>query len=131
MKAGDREAEDVAGLFRKFGGDARVYKEFAPQSEAGLPAAEWARVSGPREGATEPAAAAPVTPVRPASPVTSAAATAPPAVTAHAPAQPAAVEPPAGHAVRELDVLFARLAGQPPPRPEIGHGLMARWRKTS
>ncbi|WP_208512804.1 hypothetical protein [Variovorax paradoxus] len=30
MSNDDPSAEDVAGLFRKFGGDSHVYKEFAP-----------------------------------------------------------------------------------------------------
>lgn len=143
MSDQDREAEDVAGLFRKFGGDAKGYKEFEPVPEPGQPQAAWPLIPGSRPGALAPVAApasAPVAAVAPAP-------TAPTAV-APTPAIPAPIRPipaplptaaaamPATPASstgspRELDLLFARLSGQPQPAPEGGHGLMSRWRKPS
>jgi hypothetical protein len=130
MTEDDREAEDVAGLFRKFGGDVKGYREFEPAPAAGQPQAAWTLIPGsgtptqaspqarvPAAVSSQPAAPAPAmsTP-RPTEPA------APPIVAAPA---PAAGTP------RELDLLFARLAGQSPPTPAGSHGLMSRWRKPS
>ncbi len=124
MSNDDREAEDVAGLFRKFGGDAKGYKEFEPAPEVGQPQGAWTLIPG--------ASAAPAAPVPPAAvPAPAAPAPAPaPVPTPSAPAPSAVAASPAG-TPRELDLLFARLAGQPQPAPEGGHGLMSRWRKPS
>jgi len=46
MSRDDREAEDVAGLFRKFGGDAKSYKEFEPVPELGQPRPAWTLIPG-------------------------------------------------------------------------------------
>ena len=43
MSNDDPSAEDVAGLFRKFGGDSHVYKEFAPPEPAEMNPS-WGRV---------------------------------------------------------------------------------------
>ncbi len=62
MTKDDGEAEDVTGLFRKFGGDAKAYREFepAPEPEAARQVA-WALVPGgkPAVEGTEPASVAP------------------------------------------------------------------------
>lgn len=152
MSEEDREAEDVTGLFRKFGGDASGYREFEPMVDPTKPTAAWPLIPGSRAAAapaqprapTSPLAAAPQpTPVPAAaipSPVPAARpASAPPPIAARVPtAIPVplaawATPPPAGSAQagepRELDLLFARLAGQPRPAVEGGPGLMSRWRK--
>lgn len=121
MKDTNAQQEDVTGLFRKFGGDAGAYKEFAP---AEIPAA------------TQPVAlaAAPV----PAPPPTldalapSPATPRPPIVEPAVDALPVAAEeaPVAAATPRELDRLFARLdACAPIPAPAATRGLMAHWRK--
>lgn len=109
-KVGDasRPQEDVAGLFARFGGDARSYREFESKT---------------------------VPPPRVVSPVAVAAVSVP--VPAPAPelappvqASPTAPEAPDGDtAPRELDVLFSRLAGIPLPGADTAHPLMARWRR--
>lgn len=126
MSNDDREAEDVAGLFRKFGGDAKGYKEFEPAPEVGQPQGAWTLIPG-SPAAPAAAIATPVSPTVVPEPATSAPA---PVPTPLAPAPSAVAAPPAG-TPRELDLLFARLAGQPQPAPEGGHGLMSRWRKPS
>ena len=117
MSRDDRSAEDVAGLFRKFGGDSHVYKEFSPPEEA-QEATAWPLLSGaPVERA--PAAAPPVAAPQP---VFSAR---PPEI---APATPApAVYAPAATRPNELQALFARLAeSQDRAAPS---GPMSRWRR--
>jgi len=117
MKDADAQQEDVTGLFRKFGGDAAAYKEFAP---ADIPAT------------TRPAAPAPVP--SPALPVR---ATTPPAPASPAVVQPAPMPGPlAAHEAsvvpstpRELDRLFARLDACTPAVAPAAPGLMAHWRK--
>jgi hypothetical protein len=49
MTRNEGEAEDVTGLFRKFGGDAKAYREFepAPEAESARQVA-WALVPGGR-----------------------------------------------------------------------------------
>lgn len=184
MSDNGRGSEDIAGLFRKFGGDVKGYREFATEPQMHEPAPAWRLVSGARAGAattppapvatvpapapipipSAPAVAAPVAAaaplkslfVRPA-PATAAASPAPavalqpvvPAITA--PAQTPKPSPltgladgemplPSTHfipapapAVRQLDILFARLDGEPPPpAPESsGSGLLSRWRRPS
>ena len=112
MSRDDREAEDVAGLFRKFGGDAKSYKEFESVPELGQPRPAWTLIPGspgaPPAAVPAPGAADPELPTA-----------------APAPMPPA----PAPGAPRQLDLPVARLAGQPPPGPEGGHGFMSRWRK--
>lgn len=122
MSADNRQQEDVAGLFRKFGGDATRYKEFAP-AESPRAQGAWPLVNGTRAAAdTTPAPA----------PVQALAAVAAPAAVVAVPvptptAAPAAV---AAAAPRELDALFARLAGATPPTPAAGQGLMSHWRRS-
>ena len=53
MTQDDRVAEDVAGLFRKFGGDPRRYKEFDAVPEVGPPGAACAPVPEPKAAPTE------------------------------------------------------------------------------
>ncbi|MDM0035418.1 hypothetical protein QTI33_25015 [Variovorax sp. J22P271] len=125
MSNDDREAEDVAGLFRKFGGDAKGYKEFEPAPEVGQPQGAWTLVPGSPGAPAAPAAA--VTAPAPRAPDPEPAAAAP-APTPAGPAPSAVAASPAG-APRELDLLFARLAGQQQAASEGGHGLMSRWRK--
>ena len=127
MSRDEREAEDVAGLFRKFGGDAKGYKEFEPAAELGRPAAAWTLIPG-SPGAPAAPAAAVAPPAPPAVAPEPAAATAAAVPLSPAPASSAVTAAPSG-TPRELDLLFARLAGQPQPAPEGGHGLMSRWRK--
>lgn len=124
MSANDRQQEDVAGLFRKFGGDATRYKEFAP-AESPRAQGAWPLVNGTRAAAEaapvpvpDPASVAPPVPV-PATPVV--------AVVAPVPA-PAAET--AAAAPRELDALFARLAGATQPAPAAAQGLMSHWRRS-
>ncbi|MDN8615823.1 hypothetical protein [Variovorax ginsengisoli] len=130
MSKDDREAEDVAGLFRKFGGDAKGYKEFEPAPEVGQPQGAWTLIPG-SPAAQAAAIAAPALPAAAPEPAAAAAAPAPaPVSTPWAPAPSAVAASPTG-TPRELDLLFARLAGQSQPAPEGGHGLMSRWRKPS
>ncbi len=134
MSRDDRSAEDVAGLFRKFGGDAHNYREFsAPEADAQA-AGNWPLLSGgpidrPPVAPPAPAAVpaiAPVAPVATAAPVAPFAPVAPliPAVTAAPQSAPA---PSAGAAPSELQALFARLAE--PQRPAAAPGPMSRWRR--
>lgn len=124
MSQDDRQQEDVAGLFRKFGGDATRYKEFAPV-ESPRAAGNWPLVNGARSApeaeARPPAAAQPAPVVTPAPTV---------AVAAPAPA-PAPVAETTGtaSAPRELDALFARLLGAAQPAAAAGQGLMSHWRR--
>ncbi|MDM0071930.1 hypothetical protein [Variovorax sp. J31P207] len=129
MSNDDHEAEDVAGLFRKFGGDAKGYKEFEPAPEVGQPQGAWTLIPGSAGAPAAPAAAiaAPVPPavvLEPAAPAPAPVPMPPAASLGAAAASPTGMP-------RELDLLFARLAGQPQPAPEGGHGLMSRWRKPS
>ncbi|MGF6346408.1 BcsR/BcsP family cellulose biosynthesis protein [Variovorax sp. W2I14] len=130
MSRDDRSAEDVAGLFRKFGGDAHNYREFsAPEADAQA-AGNWPLLSGgpiDRPPVAPPAPAiAPVAPVATAAPAVSIASFAPliPAVAAATQSAPA---PSAGAAPSELQALFARLAE--PQRPAAALGPMSRWRR--
>ncbi|HET7157126.1 MAG TPA: BcsR/BcsP family cellulose biosynthesis protein, partial [Hyphomicrobiaceae bacterium] len=65
MKDANAQQEDVTGLFRKFGGDAGAYKEFAP---AEIPAATRP-VAPPVAPAPSPAPALHVLAPTPAAPV--------------------------------------------------------------
>ena len=117
MKDANAPQEDVTGLFRKFGGDAAAYKEFAP---ADIPAttrpAALVPVSAPALQALAPVAATPV---------------APPVVTPAAEPLPLAANeaPVAPSAQRELDRLFARLDACTPIPAPAALGLMTHWRK--
>lgn len=123
MKDANAQQEDVTGLFRKFGGDAAAYKEFAPSA---IPADT--RPSAPAEPAEPPA---PPTALHRASP-TSPPIPVPPHVVASAvealpdEANEPLVAPPAP---RELDRLFARLDACAPAPAPAARGLMAHWRK--
>lgn len=123
MNPNDRQQEDVAGLFRKFGGDATRYKEFAP-AESPRAQGAWPLVNGAR-GAADAAAL-------PASVSAPAPAPAPAAPVAVVPAAAPAAEPRTETAAppRELDALFARLAGASQPAPAAGQGLMSHWRRS-
>ena len=123
MSANDRQQEDVAGLFRKFGGDATRYKEFAP-AESPRAQGAWPLVNGTRGTAEAAPAPAPVVPPVPA-PAAAAVAVAPVSTLVAAPAAETAAAAP-----RELDALFARLAGATPPTPAAGQGLMSHWRRS-
>ncbi|MDM0123170.1 hypothetical protein [Variovorax arabinosiphilus] len=117
MKDAKAPQEDVTGLFRKFGGDAAAYKEFAP---ADIPAATRpiAPVPAPLPAlhALAPAPAAGVTP--------------PPVAPAAEPLPVAAKEAPVvPSAPRELDRLFARLDACTPIPARVAPGLTAHWRK--
>lgn len=112
MKRAKAQQEDVAGLFRKFGGDAAAYKEFAPLE---MPAAP-APVAAPSSTQQHPVAPVPA----PAPPAVALAAEPPPLATDEAPAAPAAP--------RALDRLFARLDACPPAPASAARGLMAHWR---
>lgn len=151
MSDDERQQEDVAGLFRKFGGDASSYKEFAPIESAERTAGRWPLVNGGTRPADEaapvpaaPPATAPDAPalapaLAPVLPVSAPALASSP-VLAPAPspapipaatvftALPAAAPSP-GPAPRELDALFARLAGATDPAVGSGPGLLSRWRK--
>jgi hypothetical protein len=121
MKDDGSQQEDVTGLFRKFGGDAAAYKEFAPQQ---IPASANPVATPPvkRAGAQKVVQAA-----APAS-VHEAPAFVPPPADALPTA--AAVAPTEAAAPSALDLLFARLDGQPAvPAPVVARGLMAHWRK--
>ncbi|MDP9991149.1 hypothetical protein J2W28_002634 [Variovorax boronicumulans] len=140
MSRDDRSAEDVAGLFRKFGGDAHNYREFsAPEADAQA-AGNWPLLSGgpidrppvaPPVPAAAPAIApvAPVAPVATTAPAVSVAPFAPvaPLIPAATAATPSAPAPSAGAAPSELQALFARLAE--PQRPAAAPGPMSRWRR--
>lgn len=120
MKDDEPQQEDVAGLFRKFGGDVAAYKEFAP---AELPASAHPAVTPPMPSASVK--------------------TAPPAVAQAPDAAPAFVSPsndPLAAAVASfsseaagpsaLELLFARLDGRSAvAAPAAARGLMAHWRK--
>ncbi|MDH6169027.1 hypothetical protein M2282_004191 [Variovorax boronicumulans] len=125
MSQNDRSAEDVAGLFRKFGGDAHNYKEFdAPEAEAQA-VNNWPLLSGgPIDRTPVAAPALSAAPVLPAAPV----APTPPPSSAAAPFNHAPVHAPApGRATSELQALFARLAD--PQRHAPPAGPMSRWRR--
>lgn len=116
MKDTNAKREDVDGLFRKFGGDAAAYKEFAPVE---IPAT------------MRPAAPPPPLPTQhvpappPTMPVPS-----PVAVAAAEPLPVAADEAPlASSAPRELDRLFARLDACAPVPAPAPRDLMAHWRR--
>ncbi|MDQ0038332.1 hypothetical protein J2W30_006119 [Variovorax boronicumulans] len=137
MSRDDRSAEDVAGLFRKFGGDAHNYREFsAPEADAQAPG-NWPLLSGgpidrPPVAPPAPAVApaiAPVAPVATTAPAVSVAPFAPvaPLIPALAAATQSAPAPSAGAAPSELQALFARLAE--PQRPAAAPGPMSRWRR--
>jgi len=148
MSGNDHSAEDVAGLFRKFGGDSHAYKEFAPPEPTGEDGRTgWPLLSsGGITRAPEPAGR----PAPPAMPVAQVPPPAPawpvsqdPAVLDAAPFAPAAplaapfapVSPPPARLAdargpdgpTELEALFARLAA--PRRPEPAPGPMSRWRR--
>lgn len=107
MKDAKAPQEDVTGLFRKFGGDAAAYKEFAP--------------------ADIPAATRPIAPVPAPSPALHALAPTPATgVTSPVAAKEAPVVP---SAPRELDRLFARLDACTPIPARMAPGLTAHWRK--
>lgn len=165
MTDDERRGEDVAGLFRKFGGDAKGYREFAQEPQMNEQTPSWRLVAGTRQGgaaAPQPApspsvpaapALAPVAAATPVAtpPVKSLFARPVPAVAAplRAVAPQPAVAPPLAalepnpapeaktaqptNAARELDTLFSRLNGEPPPQaPEPGGaGLLSRWRRPS
>jgi len=115
MNPDDRSAEDVAGLFRKFGGDAHAYKEFDAADAQVQAANHWPLLSGGPIDRT-PVAAPAIAPIPPVAPLFPAAA-APQPVPA----------PAAGAAPNELQALFARLAE--PARPAAPPGPMSRWRR--
>lgn len=119
MKSANAQLEDVTGLFRKFGGDAAAYKDFA---SAKVPAATRraapASAPSPALHVTAPTAAVPVTP-----PVVTPAAEQLPVAANEAPVVPSAP--------RELDRLFARLDACTPVPAPAAPGLMAHWRKPS
>jgi len=131
MTEDDGQAEDVAGLFRRFGGDATGYKEFAPAADAERPAGAWPLVPGlpPTAAAVRGAAEEPAVP--PAVPA--AAAFASSHVDRPAPITAPVMAPTAAPATmaRELDLLFARLAGQPPGQAALGSGPLSQWRRSS
>lgn len=140
MNRDDTSAEDVSGLFRKFGGDSQAYKEFAPPEPTGADGrAAWPLLSGGRiERAPEPAAPAPrVAPQpQPPQPVAAPATAVPPpppapafaSVPAPSATPPMQAMPPAEPRTRtELEALFARLASPQPPQP--APGPMSRWRR--
>ncbi|QOF76532.1 BcsR/BcsP family cellulose biosynthesis protein [Variovorax sp. 38R] len=115
MNRDDRSAEDVAGLFRKFGGDAHAYKEFEPPEAQAQAASPWPLLSGGPIDRT-PMAAPARSPIPPVAPLFPAAAAPQPVPT-----------PAAGPAPNELQALFARLA-EPACTP-APPGPMSRWRR--
>lgn len=123
MSTDNPSAEDVAGLFRKFGGDSQNYKEFAPPEPTGADGrAAWPLLSGaPIERAAEPPPAAPA-PVQAAPPPVAPTIFPSPAMPAASSASPADLQRPT-----ELQALFARLAA--PQRTEPAPGPMSRWRR--
>lgn len=120
MSQDDRQQEDVAGLFRKFGGDATRYKEFAPAESPRATGGAWPLVNGARHAPD--AEARP--PARPAAPVV-----APAPAVAVAAAAAVAEAPVTASVPRELDALFARLLGAAQPAAAAGQGLMSHWRR--
>ncbi|MDP9900450.1 hypothetical protein [Variovorax ginsengisoli] len=147
MKEDDEQGEDIAGLFKKFGGDAKGYREFdhTPADQE----SPWRLLPGGHSAETPviapaPPPLAPPPAAPPALVVPRAAAPAPvPAsvfATAMPPmAAPVAVPEPASvpatpvtaPATRPLDVLFARLAAETAAPAEAGHTLLSRWRRPS
>lgn len=117
MTADEPEAEDVKSLFRKFGGDASGYKEFEPLEDNSAAPAGWALMPGKGLAAALPpeAPAAALAPLQPAAAI--------PAPSSSTPFAPMA-------APRELDLLFARLAGHD-TGADSGHRLLSRWRRPS
>lgn len=115
MNRDDRSAEDVAGLFRKFGGDAHAYKEFEPAEAQAQAANPWPLLSGAPIDRS-PMATPARSPIAPVEPLFPAAATPRPV--------PA---PAAGPAPNELQALFARLAQ--PACTAAPPGPMSRWRR--
>lgn len=111
MSGVEGEADDVAGLFRKFGGDAEGYREFEPATAAAPTSAAPPSATSralPAEGPVGRAAAPFPTPVDDAR------------------------DAGAGRMFDRLfDRLFARRAAQPQPSSDIGHGRMSRWRRPS
>lgn len=153
MKEDEEKGEDIAGLFKKFGGDAKGYREFdhAPAEPSGQES-PWRLLPGGRS------ASAPVEPVMaPAPPPAPPPAPVPPPAPAFAPAfapvfapVPAPMAAPVAHpaaapeaapasvpapvaaapaAARPLDVLFARLAADTAASAGAGHTLLSRWRR--
>ena len=116
MKDANAQQEDVTGLFRKFGGDAAAYKEFAPSA---IPADT--RPSLPAEPPA-PHRAPPTSPSIPVPPRV----VAPAVETLPVEANEPLLAPPAP---RELDRLFARLDACAPAPAPAARGLMAHWRK--
>ncbi|UVH60363.1 hypothetical protein NWF24_13420 [Variovorax paradoxus] len=127
MSADDSTPEDIAGLFRKFGGDANGYKEFAPPEDETEAPRVWPLLSG-QKIVHPPAAAAPAPAPPPRSePVLH---TPPPALAPVAPPIAPPVTPAVdstGAALTPLEQLFARLAGSQPPA--AASGPMSRWRR--
>jgi hypothetical protein len=113
MSADDPTPEDIAGLFRKFGGDAHGYKEFAPpEAEAEAPRA-WPLLTGEKI-AHPPVPAAPM----------------PAPAPAPAPAPlPFAMQPPAPQA--RVEPVLRAPAPVPPlaAAPAPAAGPMSRWRR--
>lgn len=120
--------EDIAGLFRKFGGDAHGYREFAPPEAEGEAPRAWALLSGEKISHPPVQAALPAAPVpAPAPAPVAPAPVAPPAwapapllapVAAPAPlfaAPPARIEPVLAplHAPQPLSAPPARTAAAP------------------
>jgi hypothetical protein len=132
MSTDNPSAEDVTGLFRKFGGDSQNYKEFAPPEPTGADGrAAWPLLSGaPIERAAEPPPAAPAPVPVQAAPPPPVAPTIFPSPAMHAmSAMPAAgsASPADLQRPNELQALFARLAA--PQRAEPAPGPMSRWRR--
>lgn len=111
MSADDPTPEDIAGLFRKFGGDAHGYKEFAPpEAEAEAPR-KWPLLTGEKI-AHPPETAAPLSaPARVPAPAPAPAA-APVPFAMQAPAPQARVEP-----VLRAPAPVPPLAAAPAPAP--------------
>ena len=133
MTAEGDQPEDIAGLFRKFGGDPMAYKEFAPRDEPGASTGAWPLVTPAQNAVTArpaPAVASTAPAARPPEAVSALfAAPTPVRVPAANPAPLHAVAPGEASAEpRELDALFARLLGTPQSAAPTGHGLLARWR---
>lgn len=123
MSADDSTPEDIAGLFRKFGGDANGYKEFAPPEDETEAPRVWPLLSGQRI-VHPPAAAAPAPRSEPVL------YTPPPALAPVAPPVAPLVTPAVdgtSAALTPLEQLFARLAGPQPPA--AASGPMSRWRR--
>ncbi|RQO52853.1 hypothetical protein DBV14_15480 [Variovorax sp. KBW07] len=148
MSQDDDTPEDIAGLFRKFGGDAHAYKEFAPPEAEGEAPKAWPLLSGEkieRAPFVAPAIAPAAAPVRAPAPAPTVAplppvAAVPPArvepvlrppvppAPAFAPAPQAPAQADTRHsASTPLEQLFARLAAPQPPA--AAQGPMSRWRR--